>query len=296
MRCGVQSLAMADPHVERVMVDLDGVLSLGPGRGPYDFAPVRTGARAFLDSLHEIFDEVVVFSARPVDAAKNWLRENHLLGGVNDVTQQKLPARIYIDDRGLKFMGDFASTLSDVRTFKTHWEESSNVGQKKHEYASTQVQIPPGAKDKVLAMATKIPDDILSEDGRESDPHITVLFGITEDSSIDKLRAAVAGFGRVSATLGETSTFENVGYAKDQDVLKVTVTSPDLQRLRKKIEGAVEFETDYPDYEPHCTIAYVKAGQGKRLAGDRSLVGIVLLFDTLVFSAQDNTKTELPLR
>jgi 2'-5' RNA ligase len=50
----------------------------------------------------------------------------------------------------------------------------------------------------------------------------------------------------------------------DYDVVKFDVKSKDLVKLNKLLTDSFEFTTDYPDYHPHMTIAYVKKGTGKK--------------------------------
>jgi hypothetical protein len=42
---------------------------------------------------------------------------------VYDVTSRKLPAHAYIDDRALRFNGDYNETLTELETFKPYWKE-----------------------------------------------------------------------------------------------------------------------------------------------------------------------------
>ena len=275
----------------RAACDLDGVLTVGPGNGPYDFAPVRTGAKNFLKELQERYEEVYIHTARPVDAAKNWLRENGLLKYVAGVTNTNLPAKVYIDDRGVQFKGDFKATLMDIENFKP---EGSGETSAKHEYASTQVNLPVDVAQKIIALGAEIPDEDLAEDGREAKPHITVLYGITKDDP-GVVKKAVAGFGKVKARLGKTSVFSAGQSFSGSDVLKLDVHSSDLQRLRNLLENSVEFETDYPRYVPHITVAYLKPGKVEKYVKDRSLSGTEVVFDSMVFSSSSDEQTEIGL-
>ena len=277
----------------RASCDLDGVITMGQGRGPHDFAPVRPGATEFLRALHERYEEVIIHTARNVDAAKNYLRQNGLLKYCTAVTNLKLPSKIYIDDRGVPFRGDFAQTLKDIKDFEPFWKDAaSNVGRGS---ASTQVDLPRDLAAKVLAMGENIPDDLLSGDGREAAPHVTLLYGITEDEStaLPKLRRALKGFGQVRIRLGRVGMFEVP--SKGFDVVKVDVVSEDLQRLRKKIEATVQYETDFPDYQPHVTIAYVQPGSAKRFVGDATLTGAAAAFTSLTFCTQGGNRVSISL-
>jgi 2'-5' RNA ligase len=284
-----------EPQERRVLVDLDGTLTIGKGHGPYDFSPIATGAEAFLKELHEMFDEVVICTARcELGAVKNFMRQAGLAKYINDYTSTKLPAKLIVEDRSVVHRGDFAETLKAIRGFSPWWESKSNVDKTtKYEFASTQMDLPESLSAAIISMSAKIPDGDLAEKGREKDPHVTVLYGI-KDESPDKLREGLRGFGTVRIRLKETSHFE----VKDKgfDVLKVGVQSQDIHRLRKKIEGLVDFESDYPDYQPHATIAYLKLGLGKGVSGNRSLAGLEAVFDMLTFSGRNGEITKISLR
>lgn len=159
------------------------------------------------------------------------------------------------------------------------------------EFSSTQVDLPPSAAAKVKAIGRKISDSDLADDGREDQPHITVKFGLHDAKLSRTLKDVLAGFGPVSASLGETSLFQNDEF----DVVKISVDSPDLHRLNKLIARTVKCTDTHPTYTPHATVAYVKKGRGKKYAGDGAAKGIRLSFDSVVFSAKDRSHHNVPL-
>ena len=106
-----------------VCVDLDGVLNeFDQWRGARYFHPPRPGARAFLQRLHELGYEVVVFTVRWKPHVVQWLAEHGLAEFVAEVTDKKPAAHVYIDDRALCFRGDFQEVLALVPQFRAHWE------------------------------------------------------------------------------------------------------------------------------------------------------------------------------
>ena len=77
----------------------------------------------FLEALSEYGQEICILTARDITKVWEWLekyRMNHL---IYMVTNEKLPAIVYIDDRGLKHNGDFDETLKKLEDFKVHWKE-----------------------------------------------------------------------------------------------------------------------------------------------------------------------------
>ena len=108
----------------RVAIDFDGVLNTYDGWSGEDelFEP-RKGAWLFLTRLSEKYD-VVIFTNRSPRRVWRWLVEYGFAEYVCDVTNVKPRAFVYVDDRGLKFEGDYNETLEAIDCFTTHWEPS----------------------------------------------------------------------------------------------------------------------------------------------------------------------------
>jgi hypothetical protein len=113
---------MDDPR-PIVCVDLNGVLDAYTGwRGPDHWDPPRAGAEEFLRALNERGYRVVVFTTRYAPQAEGWLAAYGLSRYVAEVTDRKLAAHVFVDDRAVCFQGDFAATLAQVVRFAAHWE------------------------------------------------------------------------------------------------------------------------------------------------------------------------------
>src|SRR5436189_2797713 len=111
-----------------VCVDLNGVLdAYGGWQGPEHWDPPREGAAEFLGSLREHGFRVVIFTTRFADDAKRWLVEHDLLQYVDEVTDRKPAAHVFVDDRAVCFRGDFDATLNDVLSFSAHWENQGVI-------------------------------------------------------------------------------------------------------------------------------------------------------------------------
>ena len=108
-----------------VCVDFDGVLNNYTGwNGEDDLSTPREGAREFLQTLHEEYT-VVIFTARDKDKVKEWLELYDL--PFDSVTNIKEGAVAYIDDRAIRFDGDYSKCLSELYSFEPHWvEQDSN--------------------------------------------------------------------------------------------------------------------------------------------------------------------------
>lgn len=108
-----------------ICLDFDGVLNTYTEYLGDDilFEPAK-GVETFLEKLqHEFEQPLIVHTARDKLKVENWLNEYELSQYITEVTPIKKPAVVYIDDRGLKFEGNFKKTLKQVDDFKV-WYKS----------------------------------------------------------------------------------------------------------------------------------------------------------------------------
>jgi 2'-5' RNA ligase len=104
-------------------------------------------------------------------------------------------------------------------------------------------------------------DDLYEEEGDrtyglENEPHVTLLFGIHSDDVEDKdIMETCCTIKYGSLTLHNISAFKNEKY----DVLKFDIKGDGLQECNKKL-SVYPHSNSFPDYHPHCTIAYLKSG------------------------------------
>jgi len=106
-----------------VCVDLNGVLDAYRGwQGSDHFDPPRPGAAAFLREVRARGYRVVVFTTRYADDVWQWLTAHDLVSLVDEVTDRKPAAFVFVDDRAVCFRGDFDATLREIDAFAAHWE------------------------------------------------------------------------------------------------------------------------------------------------------------------------------
>ena len=124
--------------------------------------------------------------------------------------------------------------------------------------------------------------------GREYEQHVTILYGIHSDVPDEEVEERIDKLEAPTVRLNKIGIFEN----EDFDVVKLDVESKDLTAANKMFKE-LDHTSQYPDYHAHVTIAYVKAGTGKKyvreLSDDESLS---IKADKIVYSKPDGTKKE----
>lgn len=162
-----------------------------------------------------------------------------------------------------------------------------------HEFASTQFNLADDADvsqaSKVRAMAARIADADLAE-GRESEPHITALYGLHGQDPAD-VAEVVREFGPVTVRFGATSAFPG----EDHDVVMVQVFGDDIYRLNNLLRGSLAHTETHSQYVPHVTLAYVKPGLGEKYAGMMDLFREEATFGELVFSDKEGEQFPISL-
>ena len=166
-----------------------------------------------------------------------------------------------------------------------------------HDFSSTQANLPQDIADQVRALGARIKDEDLAEDGRETQPHVTVRYGLHGEDP-EAVRKLLANEPPIQATIGKASVF----HTDDGDVLKLDVDSPDLHRLNGKL-STLEHTDTHPGYKPHITVAYLKHGaidkylfQGAEGADATvNLTGQKIDIPSIAFSSKNGEQTEIPL-
>lgn len=105
-----------------VLIDLDGVLNTYKG----DFNPncipsINCGAKEFLKELSKEYD-IKLFTTRNRLIASKWLIENQIDEYFRDITNVKEPCSFFVDDRCIRFNGDYTELLEDIRHFTVWWK------------------------------------------------------------------------------------------------------------------------------------------------------------------------------
>ncbi len=108
----------------KVCVDFDGVIAKYDGyKGGEHYGEPIEGAKEFLEKLKSCGLKPVIFSARNPENVITWFKKYSFPTNL-EVTNVKIPAPVYIDDRGLKFNGDFSKLLKDLKNFNCYWSKN----------------------------------------------------------------------------------------------------------------------------------------------------------------------------
>ena len=128
--------------------------------------------------------------------------------------------------------------------------------------------------------------------GLETDPHITILYGIHSDVEDQKVIDLFSNVKKsdFDITVNGIDCFFN----KDYDVLKMDVRSNKLNELNELCKTLPHTST-YPDYKPHITIAYLLKGNGSKYMNPTFQMKMNNI-DKIVYSKPNGEKIDIPLK
>ncbi len=95
--------------------------------------------------------------------------------------------------------------------------------------------------------------------GLEKEPHCTLLYGLHNEVSTKDVNEVLNNYTYSTVKAYNVSLFEN----QDYDVLKFDIKGDNLHETNKDLQQ-YPFTSNFPDYHPHLTIAYLKPGTGKK--------------------------------
>ncbi len=116
---------------DKVAIDFDGTLTAYDNHDEVPIPPPLDGAREFLEKLQDAGKHVIVFTHRPVDQVVEWLREHGMFDLVpGGVTNIKPEASAYLDDRAVRFDGDYKQAfkaLTKKKRLRAWWKGSDTI-------------------------------------------------------------------------------------------------------------------------------------------------------------------------
>jgi hypothetical protein len=148
------------------------------------------------------------------------------------------------------------------------FENKKNDNSKVHDFACVMLELTHPDWKSITSIIDE--DDLYydtEEDGYgiEEEPHVTILYGIHDDEVSDEVVISeMEHFVAPLIRLKAITCFENEKY----DVVKFDVESQDLHDINNYLREILPYTSEYLDYKPHATIAYVKSGMGKKYMKD----------------------------
>jgi hypothetical protein len=127
--------------------------------------------------------------------------------------------------------------------------------------------------------------------GLETEPHTTLLYGLHKEVSDSDISNVLKEFTFGDVYAHNISLFEN----PDCDVLKFDIEGDCLFECNEKLKK-FPYTTDFPDYHPHLTIAYLKPGTGKKYIKGNQENPFVLTPKYAIYSKSDKTKFKINIK
>jgi 2'-5' RNA ligase len=129
--------------------------------------------------------------------------------------------------------------------------------------------------------------------GLETEPHVTLLYGLHKGVSDNDVKFTLKKFIFGACKVENPSVFKNPDY----DVLKYDVNYPTrggafLHKANTALKE-LPYTSDFPDYHPHMTIAYLKKGTGQRYVDALKGSSFTLLPKYAKYSKPDGSDVKL---
>lgn len=257
--------------------------------------PVAQGLGVGAWELTVLAPRVTAFA---VVRCRRWLRSRAaerakaLAGG--SVRAEAVAALLAAIGEAIGVPEELRVTAADVA--KRHREKGVSGLREKaaHKFGTTHVELTGPVAERLRQLGRLVRDEDLADDGREDLPHVTVRYGLHQEVTSEDVGRSVAGCcDWVRLRLGHVTTFP-ASEGRDFDVLMVHVESDDLRRLNRRLAQLPHTDT-FPEYKPHCTIAYVRAGLGDGYARRLGELNEVYGTDRITFSDADRRETVVRL-
>jgi 2'-5' RNA ligase len=158
-----------------------------------------------------------------------------------------------------------------------------------HSYSTVMFEIHGDLRDRINSLISEIPEEDIAEEGREDNPHVTVLYGL-HTGSAELVREHLSDDSEFEVKLGKISKFTT---SDEHDVLKIEVESDELKAMNKKLKE-LDHTSTHPRYNAHLTLAYVKKGHCEDMVGSEPFPERYKV-EEVVFSSKTEKKTSIPL-
>ena len=118
-------------------------------------------------------------------------------------------------------------------------EPTQKAEEAKYKFGSTQANIPPDSEAaKALSQARdRIPESDLAGKGKETEPHVTVKYGIQGEDT-DGIRKHLASLEPFEASLGKTDVFPPSEHSDGAAVVMAPIEAPELHKINAEAREA----------------------------------------------------------
>jgi 2'-5' RNA ligase len=145
------------------------------------------------------------------------------------------------------------------------------------------------------------PDDLYEESdddsfGLEPSAHVTLLFGLHKEVSNEDVKQSLKDIIFDDCKLFNLSFFENEKYdVLNFEVGYATRGGAFLSKANKELKK-LPYTSEFPDYNPHMTIAYLKPGMGKKYVDKlKRLDDYTLTPKECIYSKTDKSKVKIKI-
>ncbi len=109
--------------INPICIDFEGVISEYDGwKDEEVLGKPMKGAKEFIEKIINSGLKYSIFTTRPIDKIESWIKENYF-PKPEIITYIKIKSPLYIDDRCIKFDGDFDKLIKDMKKFNVYWEK-----------------------------------------------------------------------------------------------------------------------------------------------------------------------------
>ena len=194
-----------------------------------------------------------------------------------------------------EYDGEYGSWKDDPEDLNDDEDDEKPAKKQEHDYGNTQIQISPhsSAALSLNVARDQIRDEDLMATGKDVDPnHVTVRYGLLNDD-LDELRSFLASQTPFEASLGQVELFPASDHSDGAVPVVAQIISPELRAIEAEIGKHADFkDKNFPEYKPHCTLAYVKPGAAESYA-DLFLHGSFVV-QGITISHQSGVKETIP--
>lgn len=133
--------------------------------------------------------------------------------------------------------------------------------------------------------------------GLEEEPHVTILYGIQsnliqKEAYQENIKYFFANCNPIIIESCGVSVFENDKY----DVLKFDIVCNSELAYARRFAISLPHQTSFPDYIPHCTVAYLKKGSGKKYADElNKKYSFSTVADKVIYSECNGNRHQIQL-